>query len=82
VKALALVCLVALAGCQSTDFATLLEDVKQNCHTTIDAQIAGGLTGMNGQGHFQQECWPTGVVPTTSSTVERSTAAPAVVAAP
>lgn len=48
---------VLLGGCTS-QFQQLIEDVKENCHTTIDAQISGGITGIGGSGRFQQECWP------------------------
>jgi hypothetical protein len=53
-----------LSGCTSSgDFQKLLEDVKTNCHTTIDAQVNAGMTGIGGSGHFQQECWPVGQSP-------------------
>jgi hypothetical protein len=51
--------LFGLSGCASSgDFEKLLNAVKANCHTTIDAQISAGMTGLGGSGHFQQECWP------------------------
>jgi hypothetical protein len=49
---------IAVSGCQN-NFDKLLEDVKENCHTTIDAQVSGGMTGVGGSGRFTQECWPT-----------------------
>lgn len=48
-----------LGGCASSDFSKLVDQVKENCHTTIDAQVSAGITGIGGAGHFQQECWPT-----------------------
>ena len=56
--------LTVLPGCAS-DFSKLVDQVKENCHTTIDAQISGGVLGVGGSGRFQQECWPmkTEVVP-------------------
>jgi hypothetical protein len=47
----------ALSGCAS-DFEKLIAQVKENCHTTIDAQIQAGAIGIGGSGRFQQECWP------------------------
>jgi hypothetical protein len=53
-----------LSGCTtSADWQKLLEDVKQNCHTQIDAQIGTTISGIGGSGHFQQECWPEGTAP-------------------
>jgi len=66
-KRTAFLAIFALAGCQSTDFATLLKDVKANCHTTIDAQLSATMTGLGGAGHFQQECWPEGTAPMTTN---------------
>ena len=59
--------LALLAGCASSQFETLLNDVKANCHTTIDAQVSATLAGLGGAGHFQQECWPEGTAPMTAS---------------
>jgi hypothetical protein len=58
-----------LSGCASqASFDALLKEVPKNCHTTIDAMIqAGVLGGINGSGHFQQECWPEGLVPQTAA---------------
>lgn len=56
-RKLALAMVVLLSGCTS-NFDKLLQQVKENCHTTIDAQIQAGLTGLQGGGRFQQECWP------------------------
>lgn len=56
-KRASLILLTVLSGCAS-DFEKLVAQVKDNCHTTIDAQIQGGLTGVSGGGRFQQECWP------------------------
>jgi hypothetical protein len=58
-RALAFAAVLVLSGCAS-DFQKVIEQVKENCHTTIDAQIQAGLTGLQGGGRFQQECWPTG----------------------
>jgi hypothetical protein len=56
-KYTAILLMVLLGGC-ANDFQKLVDTVKVNCHTTIDAQVAGGLMGVTGSGHFQQECWP------------------------
>jgi len=57
-KILTLILLTTLSGCAS-DFEKLIDQVKENCHTTIDAQIQAGAIGVGGSGRFQQECWPT-----------------------
>lgn len=62
-RRLSLLLVLMLTGCANGDFQKLLEDVKANCHTTIDAQIATTISGVGGSGHFQQECWPTGTAP-------------------
>jgi len=54
---LVILLVISLTGC-ANDFQKLIEQVKENCHTTIDAQISGGLTGVSGSGRFQQECFP------------------------
>jgi len=54
----ALILLTVLLGGCANDFQKLVETAKDNCHTTIDAQVSAGMTGIGGAGHFQQECWP------------------------
>lgn len=59
-----LVLVFAVSGCTShAAFEELLRAVPKNCHTTIDAQVSAGITGLGGSGHFQQECWPEGMAP-------------------
>jgi hypothetical protein len=56
-RTIVILLVACLSGCAS-DFEKLLEQVQENCHTTIDAQIQAGAIGIGGSGRFQQECWP------------------------